>query len=1271
LTSTAFGTGGSLTYSSLGTLNVSMGSGGNTFTVASTAPGTATTVNSGTGSDTVNVQATSSPLTVNTQAGTDTVNVQAIGAPASVNAGGGNDTINVSSNAPTNTGKLSGIAAVLTVNGGTGSSTANVSDTGDSTASTSTLTGTALTSTAFGTGGSLSYSSLGTLNVSMGSGGNAFTVASTAPATATTVNSGTGSDTVNVVTTSSPLTVNTQAGTDTVNVQAIGAPASINAGGGNDTINVSSNAPTNTGKLSGIAAVLTVNGGTGSSTVNVSDTGDSTASTSTLTGTALTSTAFGTGGSLSYSSLATLNVSLGSGGSTGNAFNINVPSGQNLPATTNLNGGSAGKDTLVANWVKDFNGTLNILGFATSTVTVGNNFNGSMTDKNPGYISSITIGGSLTASGVLQVVSTSDPANPTTPTGLLGDIGTMTVGGLIAGLVQVSGNLTTLNVGPANTPTTGGVNDLTGQVIVGGALTTASVSGNVSGSITETLTTNSLYIGGSLTQTGLISAVNTVNPALGNINTLTIGQDFAGTVIVSGTLGTFNLGGSFAYTAALTVGNLNSMTIQGDMAGRLTVTHTLGMLTVHGGTPGTVTAGQIGTIAVYGGYGPVVAQIKEAGIQRRIEAAVPSSPYPVPPPPPAPPPPVSPTGVTFQYFYEGLYSPTVEGLNPSTNLANPQLTTRVTNATGNKGPDQFDLSLITYNDAAKFNLARLDTPSFALTATTTKGSPTVSVAGKSGLAVGQAVSGPGIPVGTTITAISNSSNSITLSSAATATASNVALSVTVASGVRNVAVEGDLLTSVSTAAQGFFSLPNTAGGISLPADALAGVGVRDFIPNSSIQATSIQAVAFGSHAEENGQIFTGAASQDEDAQDLLVTGTALVQANDTFRAPFADLATQQVQLFVVTDPNGGHFDDDGIVLVVQSVTSPNAAGTGNIVTPSNVARGAVTALVKVVPTYDSHGKPQSSVVQSIDLRGDGGSIQTEQSFSATGSITSTGPLGDLTLQESQGLYNLTAPSVFGSININGPITGIAQTTGQRTDPITSVVTTVPADLGRLYVDASGKAPVVTSTTVTAGGLSGELVSRGDLISQVTLSGGPLSGVLAVQGNLGKVFTPTSGPATRLGGVLVNGAFSGELVTLGLVYADMRFNGGLKGGRIAAKGGIIGNLRIDGGLDAAAAVVSGGEIGDTTWGTQFTFNGSNKGILAAKGTMNFAKGSPGGNVFNNATGTNAAAIDAIFTDMGKALSFDLSGLDLGGLSLMLTDLAALYVDSNGNLAGPKN
>jgi hypothetical protein len=48
--------------------------------------------------------------------------------------------------------------------------------------------------------------------------------------------------------------------------------------------------------------------------------------------------------------------------------------------------------------------------------------------------------------------------------------------------------------------------------------------------------------------------------------------------------------------------------------------------------------------------------------------------------------------------------------------------------------------------------------------------------------------------------------------------------------------------------------------------------------------------------------------------------------------------------------------------------------------------------------------------------------------------------------------------------------------------------------------------------------------------------------------------------------------------------------------------------------------------------------------------------------------NASAIDAVFTEGGQPLAFDLTGLDLGGLGEILRDLSALHVGSDGNLTG---
>ena len=288
-----------ITYSGLANLNIDLGSGGNTFLISNTAANTSTFLNSGKGADTVNVNATTGPTIVNTGGGTN------------------KNIVNVGSLEPAAGGFVGPIQGALKVIGN-GFDAMNVDDTGSTVVKTGTLTGTTLTGLNMGPSG-ITYGGLSTLNISLGSGVNTFTVANTAAGTTTTLNSGRGRDTVDITTTSGPLTVNTQAGKDTVNVQGIGAVATINAGGGNDTINVSSNAPTNTGTLSGIAAKLTVNGGTGSTTTNVSDKGDKTPSTSTLTATTLTSTGFGAGGSLSYSSLAALNISMGSGG---NTFNV-------------------------------------------------------------------------------------------------------------------------------------------------------------------------------------------------------------------------------------------------------------------------------------------------------------------------------------------------------------------------------------------------------------------------------------------------------------------------------------------------------------------------------------------------------------------------------------------------------------------------------------------------------------------------------------------------------------------------------------------------------------------------------------------------------------------------------------------------------------------------------------------------------------------------------------------------------------------------------------
>ncbi|HET9131213.1 MAG TPA: hypothetical protein VFO86_09710, partial [Terriglobia bacterium] len=334
------------------------------------------------------------------------------------------------------------------------------------------------------------------------------------------------------------------------------------------------------------------------------------------------------------------------------------------------------------------------------------------------------------------------------------------------------------------------------------------------------------------------------------------------------------------------------------------------------------------------------------------------------------------------------------------------------------------------------------------------------------------------------------------------------------------------------------------------------------------------------------------------------------------------------------------------------------------------ARGAVTALVRFVKTLDKYRQNSNSLLQSIDLMGDGGSIETKASTSSSFSITSAGALGDVSLLKSQSLFNLTAPSIFGSLRIGGGITGVVQTTGIRIDPITQLASTVDADFGRVYVTVSHGTPVVTSTEVTTRGLSGRLVSRGNLISSVSTAGGRFTGDIDVQGDFGTLTLPSGGLLNRpAGGLFISGPLSGNIVVLGQIIGALQLNSGIFGGHITALGGIPGSLLLGRGLDSNSAIVSGGAIGSTALGTQFNFSGDNRGIIAALGTVNFGARQPGGTVISNAAGLNAAAINAIFTENGQRLNFDLSPLDLGGIYSILTDLIALRLDANNNLVGP--
>jgi hypothetical protein len=456
--------------------------------------------------------------------------------------------------------------------------------------------------------------------------------------------------------------------------------------------------------------------------------------------------------------------------------------------------------------------------------------------------------------------------------------------------------------------------------------------------------------------------------------------------------------------------------------------------------------------------------------------------------------------------------------------------------------------------------------------------------------------------------------------------------------IRNVSIDGDLLaTPLSPAALAYFGLPaGTTGGIFLPFDTLGAVAAEGNVVAGTVQVTSLQAVAFGS-ITASGITTLAQNATHVDAAGLLTVGSVTVVANDTYTVPFDD--AQPVAFFLNTG-TGTFFDVKDVLFTDQVVDNHGITAT-------------VTA--------------SAGVISTVGLAGDGGSMDTSQPI--TSSITSTGRLGDLTLSSSNGIPNVTAPSIFGNINSNGPIFGTIQTTS--------------GDIGQAMT--SGGTIVGTTIINTNQGITGRIISRGNLVSQIT-SQKDFSGAIAAQGDIGvaNINATTHQLVSRFGGILSNGQFLGDIVALGNIVGDIIAKNGVDG-RITAKGhavagllatqiGILGNISVSGNIEVGSAIVSAGEIGDAASGTTIS-SGAIKSIIAAEGSINFGgTGRTTGSfiVQNQTTGANHDAIEGIFRNNHvPILTFDITTAgDRAGLSLILNDLNFLHV-VNGVLTGLPN
>ena len=397
LTGLGMGDGG-ITYSGLTALNLSLGSGDDTLLISSTS---------------------SAGTTVNGDVGADTFNVRANTGALNLNGGSGNDIFNIGSTMPTTGGTVNDIVGLVTINGGGNSDTINVDDTGDTASNTGSLTATSLTGLGLGNG--INYSAVETLNISLGSGGNTFSIHNTNESTATTLNSGSAADTVNVLADAGVTNVNGQGGDDIINVQSTNGTTTVNTGSGTNTVNVGSLAPTLSGGIvDEIQGALTVTGN-GNDTLNVDDTGSEGNKTGTLTDSTLTGLAMGESG-ITYSGLATLNISLGSGN---DAFTINSV----WPTTVMTIDAKSGTDLATLDFATDVvTKSLTLLNFEDTTMYVNGDFTGYMFDSGP--ISQATITGTFTVTSEIDAAA----------------INTMLIGGDLAGLINVVGLFNRLTV---------------------------------------------------------------------------------------------------------------------------------------------------------------------------------------------------------------------------------------------------------------------------------------------------------------------------------------------------------------------------------------------------------------------------------------------------------------------------------------------------------------------------------------------------------------------------------------------------------------------------------------------------------------------------------------------------------------------------------------------------------------------------------------------------------------------------------------------------------
>jgi hypothetical protein len=235
------------------------------------------------------------------------------------------------------TENLDELPATVTINGGGSANSLNVFDQGNSKASTWNVGSTSLNRTWLDVINilgivfnlpitrTINYSSLTSLAVHGGGGGNTFNITGTPASTG----------------------VDSGAGNDQVNVQASANPLSINGDSGADTVILGSNAPSLSGTLSNIAGPVSVSNHstvdgtlfTGQTNLVADDSGDGSSRTAVLTSSSLS----GLGPVINYTAGDVTNLTVNGGSGPNNIYNVQSTAGG---TSVILNAGSGNNDNV-------------------------------------------------------------------------------------------------------------------------------------------------------------------------------------------------------------------------------------------------------------------------------------------------------------------------------------------------------------------------------------------------------------------------------------------------------------------------------------------------------------------------------------------------------------------------------------------------------------------------------------------------------------------------------------------------------------------------------------------------------------------------------------------------------------------------------------------------------------------------------------------------------------------------------------------------------------